>query len=102
MKNTKMTDLREELKALPDPYWVGENPSFNDYNREIIEPGMIDVFPEGAIGIRVDDDFWAVAALPLSYIDTPLEDIVEALWPEHTMDATYNPDVGVYNVQKTK
>lgn len=65
-----------------------------DFNREIIEPGTNEEFPNGAIGIRADDDFWGVAALPLSYRDTPLAEIVKELWPQYAASAKLCPDSG--------
>lgn len=65
-----------------------------DFNREIVEPGTHEHFPEGAIGIRADGDFWTVAALPYSYLDTPLRDIVAQLWPQYLEQATFEPDSG--------
>lgn len=65
-----------------------------DFNRELIEPGTNDAYPEGAVGIRVDDDFWAVAALPLAYRDTPLPELVATLWPHYAEQAEYCPDSG--------
>lgn len=70
---------------LQKPYWVAplnELPSW-DFNREIVMPGENKNFPDGAVGVRADDDFWAVAALPLAdYINRPIEEIVAELWPE--------------------
>jgi hypothetical protein len=66
----------------------------NDLNREIIKPGENDTFPDGAIGIRADDDFWAVGALPYDeYKDTPIEKIAAKFWPELT-DPVFRPDSG--------
>jgi hypothetical protein len=74
-----------------------------DFNREIIEPGNREKYPDGALLIRVDDNFWVAAALPLeTYRDKPLKEIVEELWPQYVEIATYTPDDGsierdVYN-----
>lgn len=83
-----------EIPVLERPYYVHltDLPGI-DFNREIIAPGS-EYFPDGAVGIRVDDDFWSVAALPYSYLDTPLEEIVKNFWPEHAEAATYAPDHG--------
>lgn len=61
---------------LKHPFWVESNPPFSDFSKEIVEPGTNSTFPDGAVGIRVDDDFWIVAALPYDYRDVPLEHIV--------------------------
>lgn len=77
------------------PYWVTptEELPFEecDFNREIIEPETNEHFPEGAVGIRVDDNFWAVAALPLSYREKTIEQIVTEFWPD-AKNPTYKPD----------
>lgn len=84
--------------SLKKPFWAfdakpdDELPSW-DFCREIIPPGENKNFPDGAVGIRVDADFWAVAALPLEYVDWKLEDIATDLWP-HTFNATFHPDSG--------
>jgi len=65
-----------------------------DFSREILKPGECEDFPDGALGIRVDDDFWSVAALPLKYADVPLADIVKNLWPQYADEATLCPDHG--------
>jgi hypothetical protein len=87
--------IRHDLK---EPYWChAYDPKSHfpglDFNREIVMPGTNETFPDGAVGIRVDDDFWEVAALPWKYRDTPLEEIVGELWPEYVAEgATFEPD----------
>ena len=90
-----MTSL-EARARFRDPYFAMEperyeNDAFvgfavgNDFNREIIRPGWQDDYPDGVIGIRVDDDFWVVAALPYEeYKDVAIKDIVAELWPDVT------------------
>ena len=81
-----------------EPYWFHpyeRNKPFPglDFNRELVPPGTFSKYPEGAVGIRVDDDFWAMAALPWKYADTPLFRIVKELWPECVAEGvTYGPD----------
>jgi len=91
MNTTEQIDIRKSLKK---PYWATDVdlPS-HDFCRELITPGKNKNFPEGAIGLRVDDDFWAVAALPNKYLNWSLEDIVKNLWP-HAWKATFHPDSG--------
>ena len=74
-----------------EPYWFSENSPFDDFNREIILPGTNETFPDGALGIRADDDFWAVAVLPLEFKEAPLADIVGTLWP-NIKNPVLNPD----------
>lgn len=81
---------------LKSPYWFTDSTKHplpgHDFNREIVEPGTNETFPDGAIGIRVDGDFWEVAALPLEeFRNTTIEKLVEMLWPDIT-DATFEPD----------
>ena len=73
--------IRETMKK---PYWaVAEDEKLpgHDFCREIVEPGTNETFPDGAVGIRVDDDFWAVAALPYEFKNQGLREIVKELWP---------------------
>lgn len=77
------------------PYWVEETDKLPfdecDFNREIVEPGTNEIFPDGAVGIRVDDNFWAVAALPYSYKEKTIQEIVAEFWPD-AKNPTYKPD----------
>lgn len=72
--------------------WIGFAPG-NDFNREIVPPGENETFPDGAVGIRIDDDFWVVAALPYSYREVSIEDIVAEFWPEVSAPV-FKPDSG--------
>jgi hypothetical protein len=69
----------------------GELPS-HDFNREIVRPGKDKDYPEGALLIRADWDFWVVATLPLAFESLDCRSIVETLWPR--LDATTYPDSG--------
>ena len=92
------------MSEIEKPYWVASanEVPFWDFNREIIPAGVLSLFPNGAIGIRVDDDFWAVAALPPeNYRDVPIQKIVAELWPELSCEATFGPDV-VYRAKGAK
>lgn len=73
-------------------YFVDSGLPGIDFNREIIKPGQAEDYPDGALAIRADDDFWIVAVLPIQYKSWPLEKIVETLWPEYAKDAKYTPD----------
>lgn len=65
-----------------------------DFNREICKPGQSKVFPDGAIGIRCDDDFWLCAIYPYKFVDVPLTEVVGAFWPDLPKeDIVYNDDV---------
>lgn len=83
------------MTEFKQPYYVtpADELPFHDFNREIVAPGQIDEFPDGAIGIRVDDDFWAVAALPYAeYADKSIQQIVQELWPSIFPTAEFNKD----------
>ena len=84
-----MTDLKS-------PYWAYGKTDYpfpgHDFCREIVEPGTNKTYPQGAVGVRVDGDFWEVAALPLDeFRDTSIEEIVGLFWPDIT-DARFEPD----------
>lgn len=51
------------------------------FNREIAEPGAVSNLPDGAIGVRIDDDFWVVALLPFHFESLSIQELVEVLWP---------------------
>lgn len=70
---------------------VSRNLPSHDFNREIVEPGIAKVFPEGALGIRVDDNFWSVAILPYKFKELSIQDIVSVLWSD-VKDPEFNPD----------
>ena len=65
----------------------------NDFNREIVHPGENKDFPNGCVGIRIDDNFWVVAVLPYSYKDKTIQEIVQELWPD-AKNVTFKPDHG--------
>jgi hypothetical protein len=96
-----MINARTELQAPyfadePETYEEGRTgfPFGNDFNREIVEVGTNKDFPNGAVGIRIDCDFWIVGALPLEeYRDVPIEEIVAKFWPDVT-DPSFHPDHG--------
>jgi hypothetical protein len=91
--STLVLDTNQNLMDPSAPYYIVLNqiPS-NDFNREIVEPNSLPDFPEGALGIRVDEDFYAVAALPLRFQVLPIELIVKAIWPDRFEDAVFGPD----------
>lgn len=64
-----------------------------DFNREIVRPNINPAYPEGVMGIRVDGNFYPVAALPAMYIGLPLQTVVRTLWPCCVDQATYAADV---------
>jgi hypothetical protein len=82
------------MAEIVSPYFVSTEVPDIDFNREIVPPETNKTFPDGAIGIRTDGDFWAVAALPYKYLDVPLAEIVKALWPQYADEAELCPDSG--------
>lgn len=83
------------LNDIQKPYWYTEKdlPGL-DFNREIIKPGTNKTFPDGALGIRADGDFWAVAVLPLKYADEDFKEILNTLWPDYKDNIVITPDSG--------
>lgn len=77
-----------------DPFTEEWGIPFDDFNREVIEPGELPDLPDGAVGIRMDDDFWTCAVLPLTYRDKTVSEICMELWPEHHHKMTFKPDSG--------
>lgn len=91
-----VSEIKQILETMSNEYWFCKEEdsllqSFHDFNREIIEPGVNDNFTEGAVGIRVDDDFWVAAILPYEMRKFSIEELVAAIWPDIT-DARFNPD----------
>ncbi|UEM03687.1 hypothetical protein JL101_027695 [Skermanella rosea] len=77
---------------MPDGlWWVANQPLTNDFNREIAAPGSLDKFPDGAVAVRVDDDFFVVAVLPPEFVGLGIERIVPVLWPDVT-DPVFKSD----------
>jgi hypothetical protein len=89
-------DLNDEgryLMRLGDWYFgKGDTLPFHDFNREILHPGESNSLPEGALGIRVDDDFWIVALLPYEYAVLDIRTLVRIIWPDIYPTAEFNPD----------
>lgn len=73
------------------PWWYHGTPGFNDFNRELCSPGVLDDLPDGGVGIRSDDDFWTEAILPWRFRDLPIETIVAVLWPD-IANPVFKPD----------
>jgi hypothetical protein len=65
------------------PYFrrCGHFPGY-DFTKEVIPPGANAKYPNGVVGLRVDDDFWAVAAVPYSFRYLPTGTLVRKLWPQ--------------------
>jgi hypothetical protein len=75
--------------------WViCDTPDFNDFTKEIVQPGVSKRFPLGACGVRTDDNFWIETALPPHFAALSVQEIVAVLWPD-IEDPTFNPDVRV-------
>ena len=91
MSSATREETLDACKEAGDGYEVADSVPTWDFNREIYPPGEHPKFPNGVVGIRTDDDFWAVATLPYAYLETPLADLVKALWPDVT-DPRFEPD----------
>jgi hypothetical protein len=69
-----------------ETYWYkswDKLPSY-DLNRAIVEPGKDLEYPQGALGIYADDDFYCVGVLPYEMRHYDFKTIVQILWPNHT------------------
>lgn len=74
-------------------WFVSHDNPHRDVNREVVTPGSIvdqHSFPEGAMIIRVDDDFYSIALLPyeLSFYD--FRTVLKIIWPD--VNYTIRPD----------
>ena len=78
-------------------HYAGNDIPSLDFNREIAHPGVSKDYPEGILGLRVDDDFWVVALLPYKYIDLPIEFLVENMWPSLYKECSFHPDSPEYD-----
>ena len=86
-----MSNIRDTLAP---PYWAVEYDELpaHDFCKEVWEPKTSKIFPSGAVGVRVDADFWAVAALPYSMKNVAIQELVADLWPEIKDPAFYIPE----------
>lgn len=75
-------------------YFLTREEALPDYlfNKHIVPKGYNRDFPDGALGIFVDEDFWAVAALPARFQDLSIERLVALLWPDIALEVAYGPD----------
>lgn len=87
-----------------DPWTIWKNPPWNDFTREVIEPGYT-VTPEagpqityhdGAIVIRGDVNFWVTAVLPRHFEVIPFPDVVKLIWPDIDTPTIYPDDGDIY------
>jgi hypothetical protein len=78
----KMRQVDTEKRKCRGIWFVATQPPSHDFNKEIAEPGEIEALPSGAVGVRVDDNFWCVALLPYRFGRLDISTIVKILWPE--------------------
>jgi len=102
------SDIEREINAIYKsraPWTVWTNPPWNDFTRELIEPGHAvttearegdATYAEGALIIRGDTNFWMVAALPRKFETIPLADIVKTIWPHIEQPKLYPDDGSIY------
>lgn len=81
----------DELYLIEGKWIIMISPPWKDFTREIVEAN--EEYPEGAVSIRGDIDFYHVAILPYHFKDIPVIDIVETLWP-NLSDPVIYPDHG--------
>ena len=93
-------DDGEKCRQL-DKWWASIDLPFSDcdFNKEVVEPDINEHYPEGVVGIRVDDDSWQVGAIPLEFKDLTIQEIVEVLWPEEK-NPSFNPDVIALEIRR--
>lgn len=75
---------------LHEEFWFDPTHPWNDYCFDVEKPGINDVYPNGCIGIRVDDDFWVVAVFPLGFLGMSIQEMVQVLWPDKAATAVYH------------
>ena len=90
MDKPELEKLRELVASMSqhvgkDGLWSGEwnySPELpsGDINREIAHPS--EQFPDGALGIRADGNFWQVALLPYWCVNLTIGEIASVLWPK--------------------
>lgn len=93
-------DLREFIASMSlvdgqlvfGQWLVNQELGFGYFNKELVGPGILPDYPEGAVGIRSDDDFWIEAILPWRFHKLSLQEIVGVLWPD-VENPIFNPDV---------
>lgn len=76
-------------------FFVWNDVPFNDFNRQIIEPGDDAAFPSGLLNIYGDEDYYIVASLPYRFKELSCADIIPILWPE-IENPIFLPDHGDY------
>ena len=88
------SDLADDYANGKSPYYVGCALPTLDFNKEICPPGTIERFPEGVVGLRTDDNFFTVGAIPYEFRDLSIKDIAETLYAElyDTQEFSYNED----------
>ena len=85
-------DRDSSRQHVGDLWWYDREPPFDDFNKELVPPGANKKFPDGAVGVRCDDDFWAIACLPWEFRDMTIQEIVSVLWP-NIETPQFGPDV---------
>ncbi len=80
----------------PQGWWFSLRPCDFWLNRELAAPGALPEYPDGAVAIRSDGNFWTEAVLPWTLLEVPLPELAAALWPrvlEKPELAEWGPDV---------
>jgi hypothetical protein len=82
-----------------DAWRVWTNPHWNDFTRQIVPPGGTlegksgkkSLFPDGAVLIWGDFNFWILAMIPPRFAQLSLSEVVTAIWPQ-VADPVLYPD----------
>lgn len=85
----------EGLVLRKGKWWIAQRLAGHDFCKEILEPGTNENLPDGAVGIRTDDDFWIAAELPYRFKDLDCATLVSIAWP-HIENPIIRPDSGDY------
>ena len=81
-KNDDSDFVYTMMQSVDKQYSYHPNTGFDDFTKEICEPGDLVDVPEGCVGIRSDDNFWVEAVLPYKFKDLSIQDMVAVLWSD--------------------
>lgn len=82
-----------------DDWWFDPKHPFWDFTKCIVDPGTNESYPEGAIGVRGDDNFWSIAVFPDKFKPLTIQEIVTIVWPDKLDKAEFLED---FNEERIK
>jgi len=74
-----------------DSYWYRMMTICSYLNKEVVHPGVNEDYPDGVVGVRDDDNFWAIAVIPYEFKNLAIEEIASVFWPHERLE--FGPDV---------